>query len=79
MGSTGASANILWRGAPADAAKAISRAFAKHGYERTKTVPVEGTKHVIVFARPGERYVSIFDSANADVDNSDLKAAALAT
>ena len=78
MGNTCASVHILWRGDVADAAKAISRAFAKLGYERTKTAPAEGAKHVIVFARPGERYVSIYDSANADIDSGELKAAALA-
>jgi hypothetical protein len=78
MGNTCASVHVLWRGDVADAAKAISRAFAKLGYERTKTAPAEGAKHVIVFARPGERYVSIYDSANADIDSGELKAAALA-
>jgi hypothetical protein len=79
MGSTCASAHILWRGGAADAAKAISRAVAKQGYERTKTASAEGEKHVIVLARPGEPYVSIYDSANADIDSGELKAASLAT
>ena len=39
MGSTCASFHILWRGSAADAAKAISRAYVKLGYERAKTAP----------------------------------------
>ena len=78
MGSTCCSAHILWRGTAADAARAISRAYTKLGYQRLKKAPAEGGKHVIVLARPGERYVSIYDSENADLDNGELKDAALA-
>jgi hypothetical protein len=78
MGSTCASVHILWRGSSGDAAKAISRAFSKLGYERTKKAPAEGGKHVILLARPGEHYVSIYDSTNADLDSGELKDAALA-
>jgi hypothetical protein len=78
MGSTCCSAHVLWRGTAADAAKAISRAYTKLGYERVKKAPPEGGKRVIVLARPGEDYVSIYDSDNADLDNGELKDAALA-
>ena len=80
MGSTCASVHILWRGSVADAAKAISRAYIKQGYERAKKkAPPEGGKHVILLARDGERYISIYDSTNADLDSGELKDAALAT
>jgi hypothetical protein len=77
MGSTCASVHILWRGSSGDAAKAISRAYTKLGYERTKKAPAEGGKHVILLARAGEPYVSIYDSTNADLDSGELKDAAL--
>ena len=77
MGSTCASVHILWRGKSGDAAKAISRAYTKLGYERTKKAPAEGGKHVILLARAGEPYISIYDSTNADLDSGELKDAAL--
>jgi hypothetical protein len=78
MGSTCASVHILWRGSNSDAAKAIGRAYAKLGYGRAKKAPGEGGKHVILLARAGESYVSIYDSTNADLDSGELKDAALA-
>src|SRR5271155_376161 len=77
MGSTCASVHILWRGNSGDAAKAISRAYTKLGYERTKKAPAEGGKRVILLARAGEPYISIYDSTNADLDSGELKDAAL--
>jgi hypothetical protein len=78
MGSTCASVHILWRGNNGEAAKAIRRAYAKLGWERAKKAPAEGGKHVILLARAGESYVSIYDSTNADLDSGELKDAALA-
>jgi hypothetical protein len=78
MGTTCASVHIFWRGRSDDAAKAIARAYTKLGYERIKKPATEANKHVILLARPGERYVSFFDSSNADLDNGELKDAALA-
>lgn len=78
MGTTCASFHALWRGSVHDAAKAISRAYTKLGYERVKKPPPEGGKQVILLARTGERYVSVFDSSNADLDSGELKDAALA-
>src|SRR5579859_5752549 len=78
MGTTCASFHALWRGSVDDAAKAISRAYTKLGYERVKKLPAEGGKQVILLARPSERYVSVFDSTNADLDSGELKDAALA-
>ena len=53
MGNTCASIHIAWRGNVDDAAKAISRSYRKLGYERVKKAPVEGGKHVVVLAPPG--------------------------
>src|SRR5579863_6604107 len=78
MGTTCASFHALWRGSVDDAARAISRAYTKLGYERLKKPPVEGGKQVILLARASERYVSVFDSTNADLDSGELKDAALA-
>jgi len=78
MGTTCASFHALWRGSVDDAAKAISRAYTKLGYERVKKPPAEGGKQVILLARASERYVSVFDSTNADLDSGELKDAALA-
>ena len=78
MGTTCASFHALWRGSVDDAAKAISRAYTKLGYERMKKPPPEGGKQVILLARASERYVSVFDSTNADLDSGELKDAALA-
>jgi hypothetical protein len=78
MGSTCASFHVLWRGNPDVAAKAISRAYAKLGYERAKRAPAEAGKHVTILVRDSEPYVSIYDSTNADLDSGELKDAALA-
>lgn len=77
MGTTCASFHALWRGSVGDAAKAISRAYGKLGYERLKKPPAEGGKQVILLVHSGERYVSVFDSTNADLDSGELKDAAL--
>ena len=76
MGTTCASFHLRWRGAAADAAKAIARTYAVLGYQREKK-PVEGAKRVILLARPGESFLSVFDGANADLDSGELKDAAL--
>lgn len=78
MGSTCASFHVLWRGSSADAAKAIVRAYAKLGYVRTEKPPAEGGRQVLLLARPGERFVSVYDSGNASLDSGELKDAALA-
>jgi hypothetical protein len=76
MGTTCASFHLRWRGAAVDAAKAIARTYAVLGYQREKQ-PAEGAKRVILLARPGESFLSIFDGANADLDSGELKDAAL--
>jgi hypothetical protein len=77
MGSTCASVHFLWRGGSAIAVKAIGRAYAKLGYQRVKERPAESDKHLIVLERAGERFVSVYDSTNADLDSGELKDAAL--
>jgi hypothetical protein len=77
MGTTCANFHALWPGSIADAAKAVSRAYTKLGYERLRKAPAEGCKQVILLARAGEHYVSVYDSTNADLDSSELKDAAL--
>jgi hypothetical protein len=59
------------------AVKAIGRAYAKLGYQRVKERAAENDKHVIVLERAGERFVSVYDSTNADLDSGELKDAAL--
>jgi hypothetical protein len=76
MGTTCASFHALWRCSVDDAAKAISRAHTKLGYERVKKPLAEGGKQVILLARASERYVSVFDSTNADLYSGELKDAA---
>jgi hypothetical protein len=78
MGSTCASVHFQWRGTVGDAAKAISRAYTKLGYERTKKPPAEGGKQVFLVARLGANFVSVYDSTNADLDSGELKDVALA-
>ncbi len=77
MGNTTASVHVAWRGKVDDAAKAISRCYGKLGYERAKKPPSQGGKHVVLLARPGQSYVSIYDSDNAKLDNGELKDLAL--
>ncbi|MFL5267833.1 MAG: hypothetical protein ACJ8AH_14755 [Stellaceae bacterium] len=77
MGTTCASFHALWPGSVADAARAVSRAYTKLGYERMRKAPEEGSKQVILLARAGEHYVSVYDSTNADLDSGELKDAAL--
>ena len=78
MGTTCANVHLLWRGGVGDAAKAIRRAYARLGYESARKPPTDGGKHVVLSARTGERYISVYDSTNADLDNGELKDAALA-
>src|SRR5215469_462923 len=79
MGTTCASFHTLWPGDVADAAKAVSRAYSRLGYERLRQASAAGGKEVIVLARAGEPYVSVYDSTNADLDSGELKDAALGT
>jgi len=73
MGTTCASFHALWPGSVAHAAKAVSRAYTKLGYERLRKMPAEGGKQVILLARSGEHYVSVYDSTNADLGSGELK------
>ena len=73
MGNTSASTHIAWRGTVDDAVKAISRCYSKLGYKRVKRAPAEGGKHVVLLARAGQSYVSVYDSNNAKLDSGELK------
>ncbi len=76
MGTTCASFHFRWAGATEDASKALVRAYKAQGYRRDKKL-LEGAKRVILLARPGERFLSVFDSTNAALDSGELKEAAL--
>ncbi len=78
MGNTCASIHIAWRGAVDAATKAIVRSYGKLGYQRVAKAPAEGGKHVVLLARPGQSYVSVYDSDNAKLDSGELKDLALA-
>jgi hypothetical protein len=73
MGNTCASVHIAWRRNVDNVTKVISRSYGKLGYERVKTTPPEGGKHVILRARAGQSYVSVYDSDNAKLDNGELR------
>jgi hypothetical protein len=78
VGNTCASAHIAWRGNADDAAKAISRSYGKLGYKRVNKAPAGGGKHVVLLARAGQSFVSVYDSDNAKLDSGELKDLALA-
>ncbi len=73
MGNTTASVHIRWSGHLDLALKAISRSYNKLGYQRVKKAAVEGGKHVVLLARAGQGYVSVYDGTNAQLDNGELK------
>jgi hypothetical protein len=78
MGNTCASIHIAWRGTVDDVVRAISRSYGKFGYERVKKTPAESGKHVVLLARAGQSYVSVYDRDNATLDSGELKDLALA-
>src|SRR5580700_10459353 len=78
MGNTCSSIHIAWTGTVDDAVRAISRSYGKLGYERMKKAPAEGGKHVVLLARAGQPYLSVYDSDNAKLDSGELKDLALA-
>jgi hypothetical protein len=77
MGNTCASVHIAWNGNADDATRAISRSYGKLGYERVKKAPAEDGKRVVVLARSGQSYISVYDSDNAKLDSGELKDLAL--
>ena len=78
MGTTCASVHIAFAGRTPDAIKGIVRAYGKLGFERTKTAPAEGGKHVILLRKEGDPFLSLYDSDNATLDTGELKELALA-
>jgi hypothetical protein len=79
MGNTCSSVHIALTGATLDAIEGIVRAYATLGFERAKTAPPEGGKHVVLLRKEGDAFVSVYDSDNTTLDTGDLKALALAT
>ena len=59
MGNTCASAHIALTGATPDAIEGIVRAYATLGFERAKTAPPEGGKHVILLRKEGDAFLSV--------------------
>ena len=78
MGSTCSSVHIVVTGTTPDAIKGIVRAYTSLGFERAKTAPPEGGKHVILLRREGDAFLSVYDSDNAALDTGELKDLALA-
>ena len=76
MGTTCASFHFRSAGSIEVAVKAIARAYMAQGYRRDKKL-LAGAKRVCFLARPGERFISVFDSTNAALDSGELKEAAL--
>ena len=78
MGNTCASAHIALTGATPDAVEGIVRAYATLGFERAKTAPPEGAKHVILLRNEADAFLSVYDSDNATLDTGEMKDLALA-
>ena len=78
MGNTCSSVHIALTGTTPDAIKGIVRAYTALGFERAKTAPPEGGKHVILLRKAGDAFLSVYDSDNAALDTGELKDLALA-
>ena len=78
MGNTCSSVHIALTGTTPDAIKGIVRAYTTLGFERAKTAPPEGGKHVILLRKEGDAFLSVYDSDNAVLDTGELKDLALA-
>ncbi len=80
MGNTCASFHVVMHG-PREVIlpkviQAVSRAYTAIGYERSQK-HVSGGKHIVLMAPDGQRFASIFDSTNAQMDDGELKDVAL--
>src|SRR4029453_7883852 len=78
MENTFFSVHIPVTGTTPDAIKGIVRAYTTLGFERAKTAPPEGGKHVILLRKDGDAFLSVYDSDNAALDTGELKDLALA-
>ena len=78
MGNTCASVHIALTGTTPDPIKGIVRAYTTLGFERAKTAPPDGGKHVILLRKEGDAFLSVYDSDNATLDTGELKDLALA-
>ena len=79
MGNTCSSVHIALTGTTPDGIEGIVRAYAAMGFERAKTAPPEGGKHVILLRKEGDAFLSVYDSDNAALDTGELKGLALAS
>lgn len=77
MGTTCASLHVRAHGPSAPAISAISRAITGQGYTRAKKPAATG-KTIAIVSTPGSAWLTILDSANADLDNGELRDTALA-
>ena len=78
MGNTCSSVHIAVTGTTHDAIKGIVRAYTALGFERAKTAPPVGGKHVILLRKEGDAFLSVYDSDNGTLDTGELKDLALA-
>ena len=56
MGNTCSSVHIALTGTTPDAIKGIVRAYTALGFERAKTAPPDGGKHVILLRQEGDAF-----------------------
>ena len=78
MGNTCCSVHIALTDSTPDVVDGVVRAYSSLGFERTKTPPADGGKHVILLRNASDAFLSVYDSNNADLDTGELKALALA-
>src|SRR6185295_14292528 len=72
-GNTCASVHIALTGTTPDAIKGIVRAYGTLGFDRAKTAPSDGVKHVILLRNETDAFLSVYDSDNAALDTGELK------
>jgi hypothetical protein len=78
MGNTCSSVHIALTGTTADAVEGIAHAYATLGFERANPASPDSGKHVILFRKEGDPFLSVYDSDNAALDTGELKDVALA-
>jgi hypothetical protein len=78
MGNTCSSVHIALTGTTDKAIDGIVGAYGVLGYERAKTPTPDGGKHVVLFRKDGDAFLSVYDSDNALLDTGELKDLALA-
>ena len=78
MGNTCSSVHIALTGTTDKAIDCIVGAYGMLGYERAKTPTPDGGKHVVLFRKDGDAFLSVYDSDNALLDTGELKDLAVA-